>query len=123
MAKGRKILIIDDSEVVREVARFVLEAQGHEVTELSSAFGSSQTLNKLRPDLVLIDVEMPGLRGDKVVEVVLNHKLHRCPIVFYSDRPEAELRELVARTGATGYIRKSPGGDRLAEEVERYLAQ
>lgn len=118
---GRKILIVDDSEIARDVAKFVLEKRGYEVVALDSPFGISQALNRDRPDLVLIDVEMPALRGDQVVAVILQHRLHRCPIVFHSDRPEAELRELVSRTGASGFIRKSPNGDLLAEAVKRFL--
>ncbi len=118
---ARKILLVDDSEIARDVAKFVLQQEGYDVVALDTQFGFSQALNRERPDLVLIDVEMPALRGDQVVEVVLQHKLHRCPIVFHSDRPEAELRELVARTGASGFIRKSPNGDLLVEAVKRFL--
>jgi twitching motility two-component system response regulator PilG len=121
MGAGRKILIVDDSEICREIVRFVLEARGHRVIALDSPFGLSMRLNQERPDLVLVDVSMPALEGPKLVEIALSYKLHRCPIVLYSDRGIDELRELVRTSGAVGFIQKTADADHLAREVESFL--
>ena len=122
MEAGRKILIVDDSEICREIVRFVLEARGHRVIALESPFGLSARLNQERPDLVLVDVSMPALEGPKLVEIALSHDLYRCPIVLYSDRSTDELRELVRTSGAVGFIQKTADAEHLAREVESFLS-
>src|SRR5262245_37790361 len=122
MEAGRKILIVDDSEICREIVRFVLEGRGHRVIALESPFGLAARLNQERPDLVLVDVSMPALEGPKLVEIALSHDLHRCPIVLYSDRSTDELRELVRTSGAVGFIQKTADAEHLAREVESFLA-
>jgi DNA-binding NtrC family response regulator len=118
---GKKIVVLDDSEVCREVVRIALERRGHTVVGLDSPFGLTRALDEERPDLLLVDVTMPGLTGDRVARIVLNHQHHRCPVVFYSDHPDEELAGMVASSGAAGYIRKSSTMERLALAVEDYL--
>src|SRR6187401_3449098 len=118
--KHAKVLLVDDSEICREVARAALEAKGFEVLALSSPFGFGAALARMRPDIVLVDASMPGLQGDKLVELTLRNSTHRCPIVFYSDRPAAELHEIVRSSGAQGFIQKSGDIDRLCRSVAEY---
>jgi CheY-like chemotaxis protein len=119
---GRKtIVVVDDSEICLEVARLALERRGHQVLAFDSPFGLPKVLNEMRPDLVLLDVNMPALQGDKVAAIVLKSRRYRCPIVFLSDRPSAELAALTASCGATGHINKTDDLDALADAVERYL--
>ena len=62
---------------------------------------------ELRPDLILLDVNMPGLAGDKLAELLkANCTTRELPIVFYSSNDEDVLRETVKRFGARGYISK-----------------
>ena len=117
----KKILVVDDSEICREVARVALEARGHTVITHDSPFGFTKLLVQQRPDLVLLDINMPGLTGDKAAEVAQENRQHECPIVFLSDRPREELAELVRRAGVAGFISKTYDLAALAEAVERYL--
>jgi CheY-like chemotaxis protein len=78
-------------------------------------------MNERRPDLVLLDVNMPALSGDKVAAIVLKYRRYRCPVVFLSDRPSVELAALTASCGANGHINKTDDLDALANAVERYL--
>ena len=115
------VIVVDDSEIARETVREILEDNGFAVVTLDSPFGLSRALQEHRPDLVLIDVQMPALRGDQVVESVANYRLHRCPMVLHSDRPAAELAELVRRSGAAGFIRKSGDAATLLGELRRFV--
>ena len=123
MAHKGKIVVVDDSELCRDLVRHALESQGYQVTCLDSPFGLSRTVNRERPDLVLIDVSMPGLQGDKLVQVMLSHRLHRCPLVLHSDKPEDELKELVRSSGASGFIQKKTDGAALAQAVAAFLGR
>ncbi len=123
MTHKGKIVVVDDSEICRDLVRHALEAHGYQVMCLDSPFGLSRMVNRERPDLVLVDVSMPGLQGDKLVECLLSHRLHRCPLVLHSDKPEAELKELVRSSGAAGFIVKKNDGAALARDVEAFLGR
>jgi CheY-like chemotaxis protein len=117
----RKILIVDDSAISRAVARRALEDRGFVIIESDSAFGLSSALQNERPDLVLMDVVLPSLHGDKAVEFARSGGLHECPFILYSDRPEEELQALVRSSGASGYVRKQRNTRPLVECVVRIL--
>lgn len=115
-----KLLIVDDSAIIREFVQTILEDE-YEVIGLDSPTGFSRILVQERPDVVLMDVSMPALSGDKLVEIALRSGLHRCPIVLYSDRSDAELARLVEECGASGYIRKSQDPTSLSLKLRRFL--
>ena len=117
----KKIMVVDDSEICREVARVALESRGYTVILHDSPFGINQLMVQHRPDLLLLDITMPGLTGDKAAEMAQKTRMHECPIVFLSDRPREELAELVRRANVAGFISKTFDLGALAESVERYL--
>ena len=117
----QKILVVDDSDLCRDLTRLILEGFGYEVVTLESGIGLSRALGREKPDLVLLDVSMPALSGNQVVEVTRQHKLHRCPIVLFSDRPPGELSVLARNCGAAGFIAKTSNPNALAQSVGRFL--
>jgi CheY-like chemotaxis protein len=119
--RRRKILIVDDSEIVRDMVKLMLEDGGYDVVTVESPFGFNSALRNEQPDLVLVDVAMPALKGDKLVEIALRNELHRCPIVLFSDRPEADLQRLARSSGASGYICKTNDAASLLQQVARFL--
>jgi DNA-binding response OmpR family regulator len=118
--KRQKIVIVDDSEMIRDLVKLALEEQGFEVVTIESAFGFNNTLRRENPDLALVDVNMPGLKGDKLAEIAIGMG-SPCPIVLFSDRPEAELTKLVRASGVAGFIRKSGDLLQLHRDVVRFL--
>lgn len=119
--RKRKVLILDDSSLVRELVDITLSEHGYDVIGLSSPFEFTAALRREHPDLVLMDVTMPALAGDKVVEFTRMHSLERCPIVLFSDRSEEELASLAARCGADGFIRKTLGPEALPALVAEFI--
>jgi len=59
----KRVLIADDKETSRELIRTVLESAGHAVSEASDGFEALQYARQLQPDLVILDLHMPGLDG------------------------------------------------------------
>ena len=116
-----KILVVDDSDLCRDLTRMMLEDFGYEVVTLDSGLGLSRALGREKPDLVLLDVSMPAVSGHQIVAVAQQHKLHRCPIVLFSDRPPNELSVLARKCGAAGFIPKTSDADSLAASVGRFL--
>ncbi len=119
----KKILIIDDDERHLTCIRDLLEEEGYEVIIHQYAFGATNLIKTLRPDLVLLDINMPALSGDRLSSLLLsNDKTRNVPIVFYSSNDEDSLRKAVSDYGVRGYICK---GDifELKKKVARYLSQ
>jgi two-component system OmpR family response regulator len=116
------ILIVDDSAVCRQAVRFQLEEGGYRVVELGTPFGFSNTLNRERPALVLLDVEMPAISGDQLARVALTHRVHQCPIVFHSNCAQERLTRLVRESGVAGFIIKGGDSAELLRSIARFLA-
>ena len=116
---GARILVIDDSEISRELVRMVLEMAGHDVRGLESADGLAEALDHHQPDLVLLDVSLPGAQGDQALKNALGRV--RCPIVLFSDRDTAELAELARLSGASGFLRKTGDPDLLISVIDAHL--
>jgi CheY-like chemotaxis protein len=116
-----KVLVVDDNEVCRAVVRETLEEAGFDVIELGSPVGLSSVVNHEKPDVVLMDIEMPAIDGHKAVEILLKHRLHDCKILLYSGRPAAELQHLARACGASGFVPKSVTDAALAKAIRAHL--
>lgn len=121
-ANKEKILVIDDSETALSIARRALEAAGYSVLTSNSALRLPAIVHSEKPDLILLDVEMPALRGDQVLELTkLFDFLQKSPIVLHSSKSDEELKELVGRSGASGYIKKTSNNISFISQVAEWL--
>jgi len=119
-----KILIIDDSEAALASARRSLESAGYTVITSNTALRMPALVQQESPELILLDVEMPALRGDQVMEFTqLFDFLRRSPIVFHSAKSEEELSDLVTKTGAAGFIRKTSNSLQFVNQVDQWMTQ
>lgn len=116
-----KVLIVDDNEVCRAVVREALETDGFDVCELGSPIGMSSVVSFEKPDVVLMDVEMPAIEGNKAVEILRRHNLHACKVLLYSGRPIAELEQLARSCGASGFVPKSIADAQLVQLIRGVL--
>jgi two-component system, sensor histidine kinase and response regulator len=116
------ILVVDDSEIARASVTEILERRGYRVRSLASAFGVSAALASETPELILLDISMPGLRGDRLAEIVRRNFTFSCPIVFYSALDAAELGKLSVAAGVDGYICKSVSEQELVAAIAKHIA-
>lgn len=116
------IMVIDDSEVVLEVTKGALERAGFRVITRERSSGSVNLLIKEKPDLVLIDVNMPLVAGDMIATLLRRAAPNsKTIILFYSSLSAEELRSKVASAGAHGYIRKTGNTTELVRHVLHWL--
>jgi len=119
-----KVLVIDDDERALAIARRQLEAAGYDVITSESALKLPVIVQREKPDLVLLDVEMPALRGEHVLELsAMFDFLRSVPIVLLSAKSDEELQALVAKSNARGYIRKTSNHLAFVQQVEKYLGR
>ncbi|NOY38874.1 MAG: response regulator [Nitrospirae bacterium] len=118
---AKRILVIDDDERHLVAAKGLLEDAGYEVITHNHWIGSTSAVMKLKPDLVLLDINMPALSGDRLSMLFrTNGSTRNVAVVFYSSNDEDSLRKLVLKCGVAGYICK---GDvfELRRKVGFYL--
>jgi CheY-like chemotaxis protein len=119
MDERPKVLLIDDSEIVRDVTRAVLERDGFDVQAAASLGEFNRILRTWSPNIVLTDVQMPGVSGGELcVWIKSRIETEGVPVVFFSDLPEAKLEELARNAGADAFLSKSKGVDHLAAELK-----
>lgn len=117
----KMILVVDDDMKHLLTAKDLLEDMGYEVRMHQFAFGVTNMVREAQPDLILLDMNMPGLSGEKLSKVLLsNGRTKDVPIVFYSSNDEDSLRRAVAEHGVKGYISKGDIFD-LRKKVAEYL--
>jgi len=121
---GKKILIVDDSELVLAMASDALQEAGFEVFTATNGIEANSYIFSTanRPDLIILDVMMPLLDGDKKAKILKqqNHS-QNIPIIFISSKSEAELAALVAEAGADGYICKPFTAQSIVNSVKKLL--
>src|SRR3954453_21897629 len=99
-----RVLVIDDEPPIRLLCRVNLEAEGMEVLEAADGPSGLDQARREHPDVVLLDVMMPGLDGWRVAEHLLDdERTKTIPIVFLTARPEFPDRAPGPATGGVDY--------------------
>ena len=113
------VLIVDDHPSFRATARMLLEAEGYAVVgEAPDGMSALTAARELRPDVVLLDVNLPDIDGFEVAARLTNG--NGPTIVLVSSREGSDFGPLVARSGARGFISKSDlSGATLAALLQR----
>ncbi len=118
MAKQR-ILLVDDHEVVRLGLKALLEhhAQFEVVGEASNAKEALEQVGRMHPDIVLMDIRLPGTSGIESCEEIIK-QYPETRVVMLTSYAEDEMLFSAIRAGASGYILKQIGGEDLVRALE-----
>jgi len=120
----KKILLVDDSATVLMMERMLLSRQPYEiVTAKNGAEGVEQAL-ALRPDLILMDVVMPGMDGFEAVRRIRAEAgLKQVPVIMVTTRGEPASMERGYAVGCTDYVTKPIDGMELLTKVKSHLGE
>lgn len=117
-----KILLVDDEPEIRFLTRRMLEKEGHSVTEAENGEMALRMLQKDKPDLILLDVRMPGLNGWEVCRrIKADDKTKSIPVVMFTVRTSEEDIQKSVDYGANAHINKPFDKEELLELVENML--
>jgi two-component system response regulator DevR len=118
MAKQR-ILLVDDHEVVRLGLKSLLERhpQFDVVGEASSAREAMEIINNTHPDVVVMDIRLPGTSGIEACEEITG-RYPETKVIMLTSYAEDEMLFSAIRAGASGYILKQIGGEDLVRALE-----
>jgi len=119
-----RVLIIDDEAPIRLLCRVNLEAEGMEVIDAGDGPTGLEKARSEEPDVILLDVMMPGLDGWQVAEELLNDERTRSiPIVFLTARAEARDRARGLDLGGIDYVTKPFNPTELAPQIRDLVAR
>ncbi len=121
---GAKVLVIDDEAPIRLLCRVNLEAEGMEVIEAQDGTVGVELARSERPDVILLDVMMPGMDGWEVLQALqAGEGTSEIPIVFLTARAELRDRAQGLELGGIDYVTKPFNPIDLAPLVNGLLAR
>ncbi|HEY7625473.1 MAG TPA: response regulator transcription factor [Ilumatobacteraceae bacterium] len=118
MSSGARVLVVDDEPTVREVVAQYLERDGYVVRELDRGDLVDGELEAFRPDLIVLDVMLPGLSG---LDVLRSIGENRVPVILLTARVEEADRVLGLELGADDYVVKPFSPRELVARVRTVL--
>ncbi len=120
---GELILVVEDKETNRKLVRDVLTFKGYEVTEATNAEDGLRMVRERRPDLILMDIHLPGMDGISALRALrADPETRTIPVVALTASAMPEEQDEILSAGFDGYETKPIGVKRLQEVVLEGLA-
>jgi DNA-binding response OmpR family regulator len=116
------IMVVDDDSDILDLARLVLEGGGYRVIQAASGADALRTLAAERPDLILLDINMPGMDGWQVLRLLkVDERTSAIPVALFSIKSQVRDRVSGLQGGACDYIAKPFECDELLGRVRGIL--
>ncbi len=115
-----RILIVDDEANLRLLYRKELEEEGHEVLEAATAEEGIRAFERSAPDLVVLDIRMPGMNGLEAMARILDRD-RRIPIILHTAYDS--YRDDFTSWAADAYVTKGPDTTELKRTIRRLLEE
>ncbi|MCK4993819.1 MAG: response regulator [Candidatus Omnitrophica bacterium] len=120
-AKKKLVIVDDDLRSVSEIKEF-LETKGYEVFHVSDGFKALESIKKIMPDLILLDIIMPGVDGFTIAKQIrYDEQAKNIPIIVSS--AQEGMKELFAIEGMRDYLVKPVDKENLLETIQKKLGQ
>lgn len=120
--ENSKLLIIDDQKVLRNFLSDLLSQNGYDTITASKGQEGLECIFNEMPDLVLLDISMPDMNGDKVLEVIRNDpRTQDIPVIIITAEEDVQTRIDLLKKGANDYIPKSFDEQEILARVSTQL--
>ena len=117
-------LIIEDNDNNMELITFILEANGYATARAENGLDGLKTALEIKPDLIILDIQLPDIDGTIVLEEIRNSALNQLvPVIAMTSFAMAGDREKLMAAGCTGYIEKPIDPDRVVMQIESILEE
>jgi len=118
----KTVLVIDDQPFFVTMQQNLLKQQGYRVLAATNGTDGLARAKQFKPDLILLDVEMPGLDGFAMCEKLKqDEELRQIPVIFLTATQDIKLNEKAFKVGAEATVMKSISGERLINVVRLAL--
>jgi DNA-binding response OmpR family regulator len=122
VSEGRRVLVVDDQEDIRDLAGLVLRDAGFDVVTASTGDEALHLARAGAFDLVLLDINMPGRDGWSTLKLLrADEALHDLPVAMFSIKSEVRDKMAGLQDGAVDYIAKPFNVDDLVSRVTRIV--
>jgi two-component system cell cycle response regulator DivK len=119
---GEKILLVEDNEVNRRLAGFLLRSKSYQVREATTAKQAFEILNSERVDLILMDIQLPEMDGlEATAKLKAQPATAKIPVIAVTSYAMAGDREKALAAGCSGYVTKPIDKTLFLAEVSRHL--
>lgn len=116
----KRILVVDDEKHICELYRSDLEEEGYAVTVVNSGHEALAEVDRDPPDLIVLDIQMPGMDGIETLEKVLGRD-KGIPVIL--NTAYSHYKEDFLTWGADAYVVKSSDTTKLKQEIKRLLGE
>lgn len=118
MVAQHKVLLVDDSDLALATVSGVLEDAGYEVRSTNDVGALNTVLGDWRPDIILTDVNMPGISGVDLCRMLKSsYETAHVPVVLFSVEPNDVLADMARACEADGFLSKAAGLIALPDEL------
>lgn len=118
----KKILIVDDDASGRYMLSFLLRSHNYEILEANNGFEGLDKAHELKPDAILLDIQMPEMDGFEVcTRLKMEEKMKQIPIILFTSFSQAGHKKRAIEAGADGYIEKPVNPDVFVSQVESII--
>lgn len=118
---GRRVLVVDDSELSCTLVVEGLQVHGYEVVSFTDPFLALEQVDLLQPDLVLTDLDMPGIDGAELCRRIKGGPRRELPVLILTANDAEAQRVGLLRAGADDYVHKGASMSELAARIESVL--
>jgi two-component system, cell cycle response regulator DivK len=123
MTDPATILVVEDNALNLKLVRDVLDHAGYRVLEAVTGEDGVRLAADLRPDLVLMDLQLPGIDGAEALRQLRTEHSCRVPVIALTAFAMDEDRAQAERDGFDGYLRKPISVRALPSQIEGFLAE
>ncbi len=117
-----RVMLVDDEPLQLALVGRTLRAEGFRVVSTDSSLGVTNTVRTFQPHLMLLDVRIPGLSGDRLVPLV-RRAAPNTLLILYSACDQDQLRRLTAQVVADGWISKSEEIGKLSRRLKELIVK
>lgn len=121
---NQHVLLIEDEPNIAEAIRFLLSRDGWQVTTLEDGRAAVETVRQLRPDLVILDVMLPGASGFEILEAIRSDPdTATLPVMMLTAKGQGRDRQAAERAGASLFMAKPFSNAEFLQAAQRLLAR
>lgn len=118
----KKILIVEDNVAFCKILRIRLEASGYDVSTAFDGLEALSMARRMRPDLILLDLMLPKMDGQKVCRLIkFDRSFREVPVVILTSRDLDEEAESAKQNGADAFLVKTVHPEIMLDVIERLL--
>jgi two-component system cell cycle response regulator DivK len=120
---GKSILLVEDNEVNRRLAGFLLRSHGYQVREATTAAAAFEMVDKERPDLIVMDIQLPGMDGLEITRRLKEQPATAdIPVIAVTSYAMKGDREKALAAGCASYVTKPIDKNTFIQEVAAHVS-